>query len=258
MNGFESELEVATRAARCAAEIHKAGRGQDLEIAFKSTQIDLVTRVDTDSERAIREILQDAFPGDGIVGEEEGETRSSSTRRWFVDPLDGTLNYTHSFPYYCVSIALEVDGVLAVAVVLDSVRDELFTAVSGGGAQLNGQPLAVTERKHLGESMLGTGFAYSPERMQENLLYFEKMLPLARAIRRPGAAALDLAWTAAGRLDGFWELYLNSWDVAAGSLLVTEAGGRVSDEHGGPHRLDGRVIVASNGRIHDELLTALQ
>lgn len=257
MNGLDRELEVAVRAARAAAQLHQDGRGSDLEIASKSTAIDLVTRVDTESERLIRVMLEEAFPTDGIVGEEEGETSRAGDRRWLVDPLDGTLNYAHGFPYYCVSIALEVEGAVRLGVVLDSVRGELFTAVSGAGAWLDGERLQVTPRQQLGESMLATGFAYSRARMEENLLLFGRVLPLARAIRRPGAAALDLAWTAAGRLDGLWELYLNPWDVAAGRLLVTEAGGRVSDESGRPHRLDSRGLVASNGAIHDELLAAL-
>jgi len=257
MTGLKQELEIATEAARVAAQLHRDGRGTDLKIASKSTAIDLVTRVDTESERAIREVIGGAFPQDGIVGEEEGETARGSDRRWLVDPLDGTLNYAHGFPYYCVSIALEIGGVVRLGVVLDSVRDELFWAVSGGGAWREDERLRVTERSRLGEAMVATGFAYSRERMEENLVLFGRVLPLARAIRRPGAAALDLAWTAAGRLDALWELYLNPWDVAAGCLLVTEAGGRVSDETGGPHRLDSRGLVASNGGIHDELVAAL-
>ena len=257
MNGLDRELEVAGRAAHAAAQLHVDGRGTDLEIASKSTSIDLVTRVDTESERVIREILEEAFPEDSIVGEEEGETTRSSQRRWLVDPLDGTLNYAHGFPYYCVSIALEIGGVVRLGLVLDSVRGELFTAVSGHGAWLDGEQLRVTDRSRLGESMLATGFAYSRERMEENLVLFGRVLPQARAIRRPGAAALDLAWTAAGRLDGLWELYLNPWDVAAGCLLVTEAGGRISDERGGSHRLDSRGLVASNGHIHDALVETL-
>lgn len=257
MNELSRELEVACRAARAAAQLHVAGRGTDLKIATKSSPIDLVTRIDTESERVIREILEDAFPEDGIVGEEEGETDGSRDRRWLVDPLDGTLNYAHGFPYYCVSIALEVQGTVRLGLVLDSVRDELFTAVSGAGAWLDGAALQVTRRSRLQESMLATGFAYSRSRMEENLELFGRVLPMARAIRRPGAAALDLAWTAAGRLDGLWELYLNPWDVAAGCLLVTEAGGRTSDERGEPHRLSSRGLVASNGAIHDELLATL-
>lgn len=257
MNKLTRELEIACRAAREAARLHVAGRGTDLEIETKSTSIDLVTRVDRESERVIREILEHSFPEDGIVGEEEGARAGTGNRRWLVDPLDGTLNYAHGFPYYCVSIALEIQGTVRLGIVLDSVRGELFSAVSGEGAWLDGAPLRVTRRSQLQESMLATGFAYSQSRMEENLELFGKVLPRARAIRRPGAAALDLAWTAAGRLDGFWELYLNPWDLAAGCLLVTEAGGQVSDERGQPHQLDSRGLVASNGAIHDELVEAL-
>jgi len=251
-------LEIAVQAAQAAALIHRDARGSDLGVTTKSTAIDLVTRVDTESEEAIRTILLDAFPDDGILGEEGGERQGRSGRRWLVDPLDGTLNYTHGFPWYCVSIALEVDGELEVAVVLDSAHDELFQARKGHGAWLGDQRLAVSTRNRLDQSMVATGFAYRPEWMAENVATFARMMPQVRAIRRPGAAALDLASLAAGRLDGFWEIHLNPWDVAAGILLIEEAGGRVSGPNGRRRQLGDKALIASNGPIHESLLAALK
>jgi myo-inositol-1(or 4)-monophosphatase len=254
---WQTELAVATRAAEAARAIHRRGRDQELRIESKSTATDLVTQIDREAETAIREVLLGSFPEDTILGEEQGEAGGSSGRRWIVDPLDGTLNYAHGLPWYCVSIALEDGEGVQVGVVLESVHGELFTAIRGGGAFVDGRPVRVTDRERLAESMLATGFAYRIDWMMENVEIFARVIPQARAIRRPGSAALDLANLAAGRLDGFWELYLNPWDVAAGTLLVQEAGGRVTDERGAPRELDGKVIVASNGRIHDELIAAL-
>ncbi|MBJ95293.1 MAG: inositol monophosphatase [Rickettsiales bacterium] len=251
------DLEVAVEAAQAAASIHRAGHNQDLAVKTKSNAIDLVTRVDTESEQAIREILGNRFPEDTILGEEQGQRQGSSSRRWIVDPLDGTLNYAHGFPWYCVSIALEVEGRTEVAVVLDSAHNDLFTAQRGGGSQLNGEPLQVSNCSVLSKAMLATGFPYKREWMMENVATFAHMMPRARAIRRPGAAALDLACLAAGRLDGFWEIYLKPWDVAAGVLLVEEAGGIVSDEVGAPYLLGGKTIIASNGPLQAALLKAL-
>jgi len=254
---WRPELEVAIRAARAARAVHAAGRSQELRIDAKSAATDLVTQVDRKAETAIREVLLGAFPEDTILGEEQGERRGGSGRRWIVDPLDGTLNYAHGLPWYCVSIALECEGAVQLGVVLESVHGELFTAVRGGGAFVDGRPLRVTGRARLDEAMLATGFAYRTDWMMENVGIFARVIPQARAIRRPGSAALDLASVAAGRLDGFWELYLNPWDVAAGTLLVQEAGGRVTDETGAPPGLTDRWIVASNSHLHDELLRVL-
>lgn len=251
------ELEVAVEAARTAESIHRAGRHEELQVDSKSTAIDLVTQVDRESEAAVGSLLRSAFPDDGILGEEEGEKTGTSGRRWIVDPLDGTLNYTHGFPYYAVSIALEIDGRIDLGVVLDTARSELFTATRGGGAWLEGQPLAVTSRDRLAVSMLATGFAYTDDRMRHNLELFARALPRTRALRRPGAAALDLCSVAAGRFDGFWELWLGPWDVAAGSLIVEEAGGRVTNASGDGFAITGEMVVATNGLVHDELLGLL-
>lgn len=250
-------LTTAVYAAQAAARIHQGSVGGDLGIATKSTHTDLVTRVDKESEARIREVLLSRYPEHVVLGEEGGQD-GDAPYRWIVDPLDGTLNYAHGFPFYCVSIGLEVHGELTVGVVLDSFRNELFTAVRGGGAYLNGAPIFPTTETDLRRSMLATGFSYNPETAQENVALFGKMLGRCRAVRRPGAAALDLAYVACGRLDGFWELSLNPWDVAAGVLVIREAGGRVTGAAGEPYRLGERVLVASNGPLHGGLLGALE
>ena len=254
-------LYTAIRAARAAAQIHQSGVGQDLGIATKSNETDLVTRIDKESEARIREILLSSYPDHVVLGEEEGQQGTGQNNqgpyRWIVDPLDGTLNYAHGLPFYCVSVGLEVYGVLEVGVVLDSVRNELFTATCGGGALLNGAPIAVTQENTLRRSMLATGFAYDPESAVNNVEVMGRMLGRCRKVRCFGAAALDLAYVACGRLDGLWALKLSPWDVAAGVLLVTEAGGRVTGGTGEPYRL-GEVLVSSNGAIHEALLAALE
>lgn len=216
-----------------------------------------MTRVDWESEARIREILLAAYPDHVVLGEEGGQD-GDAPYRWVVDPLDGTLNYAHGFPFYCVSIGLEVEGRVEVGVVLDSVRNELFTATRGGGAYLNGALISVTTETDLRKSMLATGFAYDPELAIDNVAVMGRMSGRCRKVRLPGAAALDLAYVACGRIDGFWGLKLNAWDVAAGVLLVTEAGGRVTGGAGEPYRLDEKVLVSSNGAIHESLVAALE
>jgi len=201
-------------------------------------------------------VLLDAFPDDAVLGEEGGEV-GASDRLWVVDPLDGTVNYAHGFPVYCVSIALTVRGERVVGVVLDTARGELFTATKGGGTRLDGQLVTASSRERLDEAMLATGFAYESRWMPESVQLFGKMLHACRAIRRPGAAALDLAYLAAGRIDGFWERCLKPWDTAAGSLLVEEAGGRVSGESEAEWVMGDPLIVASSPGFHRELVDAL-
>ncbi len=246
-------LHTAIRAAREAARIQKFHLGGDLEIETKSTDADLVTKVDRICEERIRKILLSAYPDHTVLGEEGGQDHAAS-HRWIVDPLDGTLNYAHGFPFFCVSIGLEIEGRLEVGVVMDASRDELFTAERGHGAHLNGRPIRVTCETAPNRAMLATGFAYNPESASENIRVFERVLPKVRSVRRPGAAALDLSYVACGRLDAFWELKLNPWDVAAGILLIQEAGGAVTDGGGEPYRLGDRVLVASNGHLHSKLL----
>lgn len=250
-------LRTAIRAALEAGAIQLSERGGDLAVSTKSSDIDLVTRVDRLCEEHVRRVLLTAYPDHVVVGEELGHD-ATGPMRWIVDPIDGTANYAHGFPFYCVSIALEAHGELVVGVVYDPERDELFTATKGGGAWLNGRPLAVSATADVRRSLLCTGFAYVEDRIKLNLEVFARVLPKVHGVRRPGAAALDICYVAAGRLDGFWELGLNPWDAAAGVLIVREAGGTVTGDDGGPYRLGDRVLVASNGHIHGALLDLLQ
>jgi myo-inositol-1(or 4)-monophosphatase len=249
-------LDVANLAADAAARIHHAFRGGELGVGTKSTETDLVTEVDRRSEAAIREVVAAHYPDHAVLGEEDGQAVQASSR-WIVDPLDGTVNYAHGFPFYCVSIALEVDGEVVVGVILDTAHGERFTAVRGQGAFVDGRRLQVSATTDVRSSMLGTGFAYGGEVIATNAEVFARMLPLTRAIRRPGAAALDLAYVAAGRLDGFWEFALNPWDVAAGMLLIREAGGTVTGPDGSPYHWEHPALVASNGALHGRLLALL-
>jgi myo-inositol-1(or 4)-monophosphatase len=247
---------TAIDAARQAARIQTFHLGGDLEIETKSTDTDLVTKVDRMCEESIRDTLLGSYPDHTVLGEELGQT-SEGSHRWIVDPLDGTLNYAHGFPFFCVSIALEIEGKMEIAVVLDPVRDELFTATRGCGAFLNGRPIQVTNEGILKNSMLATGFAYDPAAAAANIKVFARVLPRVRTVRRPGAAALDLSYVACGRLDAFWEPTLNPWDVAAGMLLVTEAGGTVTNGTGESYQLENPVIVASNTNLHSKLLALI-
>ena len=252
------ELITARRAAREAGELQRAHFGAAIDVQMKSSSVDLVTEIDTRSEAVIRKHLTDAFPKDAILGEEGGAGEGTSGRRWIVDPLDGTLNYAHHFPHFAVSIALECAGEPLVGVVYDPMRDEMFTAVRGAGTRLNDRPVRVSDRAPIGTALLATGFAYAAREDGANLPLFEAMLLAARGVRRAGAAALDLAFVAAGRLDGFWELTLKPWDTAAGVLLVREAGGVATDAEGGLHRPDSAAVVAAGPSLHPELLERLR
>ena len=260
LNAF---LHVAIRAALEAGRIQQAHVGGELRIDTKTSETDLVTHVDKLCETRIREIVAEAYPDHTVLGEEQGYGSSgesgdrTASHRWIVDPIDGTLNFAHGFPFYCTSIGLEIDGEPSVGVVYDSVRDELFTAVRGGGAFCNGRPLQVTQETVLKSAMLVTGFAYVEDRIVRNLEVFARMLPKTRSIRRAGAAALDLCYVAAGRVDGFWELGLQPWDVAAGMIIVREAGGTLTGGDGSPYRLGQETMVASNGALHSRLIDAL-
>lgn len=249
-------LEAALDAAYLARGIHLYYREKGFALESKTGPTDLVTQADRESEEAIRSLLLERFPDHVVLGEEGGQ-EGHSEFRWIVDPLDGTVNYAHSFPFYAVSIALEVGGEVVVGAVLDTARGELFTALKGEGAFQNGRPIRVSSTATLIGSLLATGFPYDVAKDAENLTYFQRALAKGLTVRRPGAAALDLAYVAAGRLEGFWEVKLNPWDVAAGWLLITEAGGTVSGIQGEPYRLGNRYLVASNGKIHGQLLDTL-
>ena len=217
-------------------------------------EIDLVTEADSLSEALIVGRIRRSFPDHNILTEESPEILSGSGFRWIVDPLDGTTNYSHGYPVFCVSIALEMEGMIRFGAVFNPMLDELFIAERGAGAFLNGRRLTVSPVAELSRSLLATGFPYDiREDRNNNINYFVTMVLNTQAVRRGGAAALDLAYLAAGRFDGFWELKLMPWDMAAGWLLVEEAGGVVTDLHSNPFDLCSQQILASNGLIHVEM-----
>jgi len=244
-------------AARAAGNVLLEYLGRPLDVGRKSSRADLVTQADRASEEMLRARLLSARPGSGFYGEETGATAGTSGERWIIDPLDGTTNFVHGFPFFCVSIGYERNGIVEVGVVYDPAHDELFAARRGGGATRNGEPLHVSETASLEEALLCTGFMPGPGGVSANLKNFVAFSDRSHAVRRVGAAALDLCYVATAAFDGFWELGLNPWDVAAGSLIVAESGGRVTNADGSPFTLDGRAVVASNGRIHDEMLAVL-
>lgn len=257
MNTYSSYQQEAVTAARIAGRYQKYRFASVLNVEMKGDK-DLVTEVDKESERLIVEHLLSCFPDHDIVAEENAYALKGSRFRWIIDPVDGTTNYAHGFPWFCASIGLELDGELVAGVIYNPVYGELFTATRGGGAFLNGARLSVSGRAPLKNTLLGTGFPYDcatdPANNFAAFIAFQKS---ARGIRRAGAAALDLAYVAAGRLDGFWELKLKPWDVAAGVLLVREAGGTVTTFDGLPYDIFNNRIVASNGLIHDEMVAML-
>lgn len=258
MTNYHIYLEEAVAAARIAGKYQLSRFASSLDISMKGAK-NLVTEVDKESERLIVEHLLSRFPDHNIVAEEGDYPQGSTPFRWIIDPVDGTTNYAHGFPWFCSSIALEMDGELVVGTIYNPVYDELFSAIKGGGAFLNGGRLSVSTSCPLENSLLGTGFPYDcatdPANNFDNFIAFQKG---ARGIRRAGAAALDLAYVAAGRLDGFWELKLKAWDVAAGVLLVREAGGIVTTFDGSAYDIFNDRIVASNGLIHDEIVAMLR
>jgi myo-inositol-1(or 4)-monophosphatase len=248
---------IGLRAVREAGEILKEGFGKPRQISYKGA-INLVTEMDQRSEALIIDILSREFPDYGILAEESAEQKGSGTGRWIIDPLDGTTNYAHGYPFFCISLALEDKGKIVWGVVYDPLRDELFAGESGNGATLNGMPLAVSATDGLGRGFLCTGFPYDVrESAEDNLDHFSHFAKRCLAIRRDGSAALDLCYVAMGRFDGFWEPKLHPWDTAAGSLIVTEAGGMVTDYSGNPFYLDSREILATNGLIHQEMIAVL-
>ena len=243
---------------------HKAGAllikkfDQSIEVHYKG-DINLVTEADKMSESLIIETIRQNFPDHGILSEESPAILDGSSMRWIIDPLDGTTNYAHGYPVFCVSIALEKDGVVILGVIYDPTRDDIFTAVRGEGAYLNGKRLAVSKTRDLTRSLLATGFPYDIRESKENNLdYFTLMAKEVQAIRRAGAAALDIAYVAAGRFDGFWELKLKPWDMAAGCLLLEEAGGKITDIFADPWNLLSPHIIVSNGLIHEQMFAVFK
>ncbi len=255
---MEKRRQVLEKVIREAGEILAKNYGNPQHIEYKGA-VNLVTATDYASEDLILSRLKTAFPEDDILAEERGPSPRDSEGLWIVDPLDGTNNYAHGFPMFCVSIGYVKGGRIRLGAVYEPLRDELFMAGQGKGATLNGSPLAVSSTPLLNSSLVATGFPYDKrESPINNLDHFQRFALRVQGVRRGGSAALDLAYVAMGRLDGFWELKLSPWDVAAGVLLVREAGGCVTDFSGGENYLYGSEVVATNGRIHQEMLATLQ
>lgn len=257
MDEIDEIERVAVRAARAAGRIH-AKRLLRINVTRKSNAIDLVTEADHESEAAVIEILQRSLPTHAILAEEGGGTAMAGEHRWIIDPLDGTTNFAHGFPQFCVSIAYERRGRLHTAVIFDAFKKELFVARRGKGARLNGKPIKVTRAPSLDMALLATGFAYDRrERRRFYLSFWEAFMLRTHGVRRTGSAALDLAWVACGRTDAFWEFGLKPWDIAAGALIVEESGGHVSNMDGSALDLSGGNIIASNGRLHQQMIETI-
>jgi myo-inositol-1(or 4)-monophosphatase len=274
-------LKIAIQAAREAGRIHKNHYGRVRHIQFKSkNKLNLVTEVDHKCEKAVLSILKRHFPTHNFWGEESGKGAGNSEYTWLVDPLDGTTNYAHSYPFFCCSIALirtqipsnppltkggtggfkvrRGEPEILVGVIYDALRDECFTAERGKGARLNGRKLKVSKTSTLAESLVCTGFAYAVRETHYNLDNFRQFVLKTQGVRRDGSAAMNLAYVAAGRFEGFWERGIQAWDMAAGVLMVTEAGGKVTDISGKPFNLFGENAIASNGKIHSQIFKILK
>jgi myo-inositol-1(or 4)-monophosphatase len=255
----ERERGVAIEVARAAGDLLRREVHGRRRIEYKGAVTNLVTEMDARAEAFIVERLLAAFPDDAILAEERGAQAGRSGRRWIIDPVDGTTNYAHGLPAYAVSIALEAAGRVELGVVYDPSHDELYVAERGRGAFCNDERLAVSTTASLDESLLTTGFPYDIRvNPDNNLQEYAVFATRSRAVRRFGSAVIDLAWVACGRYDGFWELRLGPWDVAAGGLLVEEAGGRLTNIKGGPLDINAPTLVASNGHIHDAILAILR
>ena len=252
-----SYLEVAKKTAREAGALlmERLGSVREYEYKYKNS---MVTKVDVESEKLIVEMLRSHFPDHGMFGEELGETDSESDFRWIIDPVDGTTNYLHAYPYFSVSIGLELSGELQAGVVYDPFKDEMFSAERGGGAHLNGKPISPSRVESLGESLVVTGFTHQEQWMlEQGIEHLVNFMRRTQGFRRDGSAALDLCHVAAGRTDGFWEIGLHAWDIAAGVLILREAGGVATDFSGGALDIYGVEMLASNGRIHEQMVEVL-
>ena len=252
-------LNIAIRAARAAGRVllRYFDRVDQIQVQTKSRN-DFVSEVDRSAEAVIIQELRSKFPGHAILAEESG-SQGKGDYQWIIDPLDGTTNYLHGFPQFSVSIALRHRGQMECGVVYDPLREEMFTAARGEGAQLNERRLRVASRTSLDGALIGTGFPFRDQRQIDAYLSMFKAMTLATAgLRRPGSAALDMAYVAAGRTDGFWELGLSPWDFAAGALLVTEAGGTVTDLTGGSRHFDTGNLLAGNLKVHREMVDLLR
>lgn len=252
---------LAAHIAREAGSLVRDFYNRGVQTEYKG-DVDLVTEADRSSEKLIRERLQAAFPDHGIYGEEGTREGLDREYRWYVDPLDGTTNFAHRFPVFCVSMGLErrpkglapeEDGELVAAVIFDPMRDELFLAEKGKGAYLNGKPIHVSDTPELAEALVATGFPSRKRHENPNMYFYHEFTLRSHGVRRAGSAALDLAYTACGRFDAYWEFNLNPWDTAAGALLVMEAGGTVTTFKGDPYLLESKEVLATNGFMKDEM-----
>jgi len=250
-------LEVAEQTAREAGEVLLENLGKVKEIEFKAKN-SLVTEVDKLSEEIIINNIKRNFPSHDVFAEESGRDSEISDYLWLIDPIDGTTNYAHAYPFFSISIALEIEGAVKVGLVYDPVKDEMFTAEEGKGAYLNGNPIKVSKSHAIEHSHVCTGFMHEIEWMVEaNIKHFGNFIRRARAVRRDGSAALDLCYAACGRFDGFWELGLNPWDTAAAVLVLKEAGGQVTTFSGDEYSIYLKEILASNSIIHDQMMEIL-
>jgi myo-inositol-1(or 4)-monophosphatase len=248
-----SYLETAVDIAREAGALLSTYFERRIAFELKG-DFDLVTEADRASERLVVERLRSHFPSHSIVAEEGGGHEGSSGYRWYVDPLDGTTNFAHGYPVYNVTMGLELDGEMLVGVVFDPNRQEMFSAERGAGAYLNNRRIRVSAAKRLEDSLVSTGFPSRKRHLNVNIHFYHQMAMATHGVRRSGSAAIDLANVACGRLEAFWEFGLNPWDMAAGILLVTEAGGRCTDMKGGPHSLTGPHLLTDNGAVHQQIL----
>jgi myo-inositol-1(or 4)-monophosphatase len=249
--------DAAIRTAILAGRFIKSSVGKVAEISHKGRD-NIVTDVDKKAEAMIIKDILAAFPGHSILSEESEPRSGLAPYTWIIDPLDGTTNFAHAFPFFCVSIALEKSGRVVLGVVYDPIREELFFAEKGRGAYLNGKKIHVSKVKKLIDSFLATGFSYGIKRKDRNISYFRELLTRTQAIRRAGSAALDLCYVACGRFDGFWEMDLHPWDSAAGMLIVEEAGGKVTRFDRSPYSPYDKNILATNGHIHNKMSSFLK
>lgn len=258
---MEQFVEAGEEIAREAGALLRDFYARGVRAEYKG-DVDIVTEADRASEKLITDRLRAAFPEHGVYGEEGTRSAMGSEYRWYVDPLDGTTNFAHGFPVFCVvlgcerrkpGLAAEEDGEMVAGVIYDPLRDEMFSAARGSGAKLNGRSIHASRTKALQESLIATGFPSHKRHRSPNVHFYQEFTLRSHGVRRAGSAALDLAYVAAGRIDGYWEFKLNPWDTSAGYLLVEEAGGRITHFDGGKFTLDSREIFATNGLIHDEM-----
>lgn len=253
-----SEINIAIQAARMVGQFLRDHYNKPHQVSYKGV-IDIVTEMDRESEQMIIGFLRDIYPNYGILGEEGSKSDELCSYRWIIDPLDGTTNYAHNYPLFGVSIALEKQGEIVLGVVYNPVLNELFTAEKQGGARLNGQPIHVTATPELGKALVATGFPYDAwTNPADNCAELTRILKKTISLRSDGSAALDLCHIACGRLDGYWELDLAPWDMAAGALIVQEAGGMVTQVNGQPFNHLQKNVLASNGHIHQAMVEVLK